>query len=79
MTDITKQIVDYAQNDDAVQFRQALYSSIHDRVTAHLDAAKQAVAQNYFNNNEEEETEEPAETNIEPDLATAQDTPVENT
>ncbi len=51
MTDITKQIVDYAQNDDAVQFRQALYSSIHDRVTAHLDAAKQAVAQNYFNNN----------------------------
>jgi hypothetical protein len=78
MTDITKQIVDYAQNDDAVQFRQALYSSIHDRVTAHLDAAKQAVAQNYFNNNEEE-VEEPTETNIEPDLATAQDTPVENT
>ena len=75
MTDITKQIVDYAQNDDAVQFRQALYSSIHDRVTAHLDAAKQAVAQNYFNNNEEETTE----TNIEPDLASAQDTPVENT
>jgi hypothetical protein len=78
MTDITKQIVDYAQNDDAVQFRQALYSSIHDRVTAHLDAAKQAVAQNYFNSSEEE-VEEPSETNIEPDLATAQDTPVENT
>jgi hypothetical protein len=69
MTDITRQIIDYAENDDAVQFRQSLYSAIHDKVTAHLDAAKQAVAQNYFNNEQEEEQQE---------VATTQDTPVEN-
>lgn len=48
MTDATRQIIDYAMDGDAVNFRQALYSDIHDRVTAHLDAAKQVVAQNMF-------------------------------
>jgi hypothetical protein len=42
----TRKIIDYAQEGNAVDFRDALYSAIHDKVTAHIDAAKQAVAQN---------------------------------
>ena len=55
MTDATRQIIDYAQNDNGVEFRNALYSNIHDKVTAHLAAAKQAVAQNLISQDEEEE------------------------
>jgi len=45
----TRQIIDYAMEDNGVEFRNALYATIHDKVTAHIEAAKQAVAQNYFN------------------------------
>ena len=48
----TRQIIDYAAKDNGVEFRNALYASIHDKVTAHIEAAKQAVAQNYFANQE---------------------------
>lgn len=64
MTDTTKQIIDYAQDDNAVEFRNALYSSIHDKVTAHIEAKKQEIAQNLITPNEQE---------------TAQDTAIENT
>ena len=47
MTD--KAIIDYAQDDNAVEFRNALYASIHDKVTAHIDAKKQEIAQNLIN------------------------------
>jgi len=56
-------IIDYAQDGNAVEFRNALYSAIHDKVTAHIDAAKQAVAQNLIAPKEDVE----------------QDTDVENT
>lgn len=62
MTD--KNIVDYAQDDNAVEFRNALYTSIHDKVTAHIDAKKQEIAQGMLQSTQ---------------LATAEDTPVENT
>ena len=55
MTDATRQIIDYAQNDNGVEFRNALYATIHDKVTTHLAAAKQAVAQNLIGQDEEEE------------------------
>ena len=42
----TKNIIDYAMDDDGVKFREALYASIHDKVSNHIAAAKQAVAQN---------------------------------
>jgi hypothetical protein len=58
MTDATRQIIDYAQNDNGVEFRNALYATIHDKVTTHLAAAKQAVAQNLIGQDEEEEEEE---------------------
>jgi hypothetical protein len=64
MTDTTKQIIDYAQDDNAVEFRNALYSSIHDKVTAHIEAKKQEIAQTLISPNEQE---------------TVQDTEVENT
>ena len=41
-----KAIIDYAQDDNAVEFRNALYTSIQDKVTAHIDAKKQEIAQN---------------------------------
>jgi hypothetical protein len=50
----TRQIIDYAVQDNAKEMRDALYSDIHDRVMNHLDAAKQAVAQNIFAQEEEE-------------------------
>jgi hypothetical protein len=40
MTDATRNIVDYAIQDDAVKFREALYASIHDKVTDHLCLSK---------------------------------------
>ena len=42
----THNIIDYAMDEDGVKFREALYASIHDKVTNHMTAAKQAVAQN---------------------------------
>lgn len=42
----TRKLIDYAQDGNGVEFRDALYSAIHDKVTAHIDAAKQVVAQN---------------------------------
>jgi hypothetical protein len=53
----TRKIIDYAAEDNGVEFRNALYSAIHDKVTAHIDAAKQAVAQNLIAQTQEEESE----------------------
>jgi hypothetical protein len=52
----TRKIIDYAQEDNGVEFRSALYSAIHDKVNAHIEAAKQAVAQNFIAQPEEEVT-----------------------
>jgi len=50
----TRQIIDYSAEDNAKEMRDALYADIHDRVMNHLGAAKQAVAQNIFAQEEEE-------------------------
>jgi hypothetical protein len=44
----TRNIIDYAMDDDGVKFRDALYANIHDKVSAHVTAAKQAVAMNMY-------------------------------
>jgi hypothetical protein len=49
----TRNIIDYAQDDDGVKFREALYASIHDKVAAHIEMAKQGIAQNLITPNEE--------------------------
>jgi basic membrane lipoprotein Med (substrate-binding protein (PBP1-ABC) superfamily) len=63
----TKQIIDYAYQDNGVAFRDALYSSIHDKVTAHIEAKKQEIAQNLIAQNdvpsETPETQETASEN----------------
>ena len=61
MTDITRQIIDYAQEDNGVEFRNALYASIHDKVTAHIDAKKQEIAQNLISPQAEIEVEDEQE------------------
>jgi hypothetical protein len=53
----TKNIIDYAMNDDGVKFREELYGAIHDKVSAHIEAAKQAIAQNLIDAQDESEEE----------------------
>jgi len=52
-----RDLIDYAAQDDAVNFRAALYASIHDRVTAHIDAKKQEIAQNLITPQQESSVE----------------------
>ena len=44
-----REIVDYAENDNAKEMRDALYSALQDKVMAHIEAHKQVVAQNIMN------------------------------
>jgi hypothetical protein len=59
-----KNIIDYAMDDNGVEFRKALYASIHDKVTAHIEAKKQEIANNLLgvHSEEEQETEVEQET-----------------
>ena len=66
----TRQIIDFAQEDNGVEFRNALYANIHDRVAAHIETKKQEIAQNLIAPQAEVEQEEPQE---------QQETEVENT
>ena len=52
-----REIIDYAETDNAVEMRDALYNAIHDKVMAHLDAQKQRIAQNLIS--PQETTQEP--------------------
>jgi hypothetical protein len=67
MTDTTRQIIDFAADDNGAAMRDALYASIHDRVTQHLDTYKQELAKNLVAQPQE------------PEGATATDTPVSQT
>jgi len=53
-----REIVDFAQNDDANELRKALYANIYDRVAQHLEAKKQEIARNLVG---QQEVETPAE------------------
>jgi hypothetical protein len=67
----TRQIIDYAQDQNGVEFRNALYSAIHDKVTAHIETQKQGIAQSMMAPLEPQEPVEPVESQ--------QETEVENT
>jgi hypothetical protein len=56
MTDATRSIVDYAEQDNAKEMRDAFYAELQNRVMAHIENQKIQVAQNMFN-----KTEEPSE------------------
>jgi len=70
-----RQIIDYAQQDNGVEFRNALYASIHDKVASHIEAKKQEIAQNLISPQDEVEQDE----TIEQEQEVSQETEVENT
>lgn len=51
----TRNIIDYAFDADGTKFREELYGSIHDRISAHIDAKKQEIARGLVGQNEEVE------------------------
>jgi len=54
----TRDLIDYAQDGNAVEFRNALYSDIHDRVVAHIEAKKKEIASGLMGQNERVEDQE---------------------
>jgi hypothetical protein len=52
-----KNLIDYAYNDNGTEFRDALYSAIHDKVAAHIDAKKQEIASGLMGQQFEEDYE----------------------
>ena len=45
----TRQIGDYAENDETKEMRDAFYSALQDKVMAHIEAKKMEVAKTMFN------------------------------
>lgn len=41
-----RQIIDYAAEDNAKDFRESLYAAIYDKVNAHIETKKQEIAHN---------------------------------
>jgi len=66
----TRNIIDYAMDDDGVKFREALYSSIHDKVSDHIEAKKQEIASTLVAT--------PGEQTFDLGTETPQESPVEN-
>jgi hypothetical protein len=50
----TRQIIDYASQDNAKEMRDALYADIHDRVMGHIDMKKQEIAMDLIKQPEQE-------------------------
>ena len=57
-----KNLIDYASQDNGTEFRDALYSAIHDKVSAHIEAKKQEIASGLMGHQFEEEVELEEET-----------------
>ena len=49
MTEATRAIVDYAEQDEAKEMRDAFYSELQNRVMAHIENQKLEVAKALFN------------------------------
>ena len=60
-----KAIIDYAMDDNGVEFRNALYSSIQDKVMAHIEAKKQEIAQSMLGVQAEEKPSDEQEVEVE--------------
>lgn len=59
MSELTRTIVDYAEDGNAVEVRNALYNAIQDKIMGHIESEKQRVAQSMFN--KPEESSEPSQ------------------
>lgn len=53
----TRQIIDYAAEGEPFKFREALYASIHDKVSAHIEMQKQEIAKTLITPQEQNEDE----------------------
>jgi hypothetical protein len=51
----TRKLIDFAHDQNGSEFRDALYSAIHDKVTAHIDAKRAEIAQTLVTQQEEVE------------------------
>ena len=60
MSEQTRAIVDYAEDGNATEMRNALYSAIQDKVMAHIENHKEQLAKNLFNQPKEAEVEDSA-------------------
>ena len=49
MTEATRQIVDYADEDNAMEMRNAFYNELQNKIMAHIENKKIEVAQAMFN------------------------------
>jgi hypothetical protein len=58
MSETTRAIVDYAEDGNATEMRDALYSAIQDRVMAHIENHKEQLAKNLFAQPEDAEVED---------------------
>jgi hypothetical protein len=58
MSETTRAIVDYAEDGNATEMRDALYSAIQDRVMAHIENHKEQLAKNLFAQPEDAEIED---------------------
>lgn len=58
MTDVTRTIVDYAEQGNAMEMRNAFYNELQNRVMAHIENKKIEVAQSMFNQVQPEEQPE---------------------
>jgi hypothetical protein len=58
--DATRNLIDYAMDSNGVEFRNQLYASIHDRVTAAIEAKKQELAGSLIRQEAKEEDDEDA-------------------
>jgi len=58
--DSTRNLIDYAMDSNGVEFRNELYASIHDRVTAAIESKKQELAGSLIRQEAKEEGEEGA-------------------
>jgi hypothetical protein len=61
MTDATRAIVDYAEEDNAKEMRNAFYNELQNRVMAHIENKKMEVAKSMFNNSQQQDSVEPVE------------------
>jgi hypothetical protein len=58
MSEIARQIVDYAQDDKTAEFRNAIHDAIQGKVMSHIEHMKQIMAQNMFNQPEHSQEQE---------------------
>jgi hypothetical protein len=58
MSETTRAIIDYAEDGNATEMRDALYSAINNKVMAHIETHKEQLAKTLFNQPQNAEVED---------------------